>query len=105
MSASEVFGLGDRAVARRSDPETSHEAAESVKDLSDLQRMIWDYFTLWGPHTDEAMYAAMNCQGWISPSGFRSRRAELVARGLLEWSGGWAETKSGRKARIWQIRR
>jgi len=102
MSASEVFGLGERAVARRTDPETSHEAAESVKDISDLQRMIWDYFELWGPHTDEAMYEAMNCKGWVSPSGFRSRRAELVAKGLLEFSGDYGRTKAGRISRIWR---
>lgn len=102
MTATEVFSLGDRAVARRTDPETSHNAAASVKNISDLQGMIWDYFQLWGPHTDEAMYEAMKAHAWVSPSGFRSRRKELVDKGFLEWTGYTAFTKAGRKARIWQ---
>ena len=106
MTATEVFGLGDRAVARRSDPETSHLGAESVKNISDLQGLLFDCFCLWGPMTDEELWEtfSMGSEPWCltSPSGLRSRRAELVAKGLLEWSGGFGETKAGRKARIWQ---
>lgn len=102
MSASEVFGLGDRAVARKADCETAHEAAESVKDITGMQQhLLWVFETI-GPMTDEELLA----QGdYISPSGVRSRRAELVAKGLLEFSGEFGLTKAGRRSRIWRVAR
>lgn len=38
----------------------------------------------------------------ISESGLRSRRAELASWGLVEWSGAWGQSRSGRPSRIWQ---
>ena len=110
MSASDLFGLEPHAVARRTDSETSHEAADSVKDITDTQEFILDCFSCWGPMTDEQLMDTINprskpMEHLISPSGLRSRRAELVANGLLEWSGGYGETRAGRRSRIWRVKR
>jgi hypothetical protein len=90
-------------VARASDPATSHEAAQSVRDLTEKQWGVllilrWD-----GPATDEQIYAAFRRRGWlISPSGCRTRRKELVEAGLVEDSGRRGVTESGRSTVVWQ---
>jgi len=92
----------ERAVARGSDPETSHEAAESVA-VTRGQQIVLECFTSMGvPMADHEAYA-LPLIGKLSPSGFRSRRAELVAKGKLEFSGRYAVTPSGRKTRIWRV--
>ncbi len=40
---------------------------------------------------------------WISDSGLRTRTAELVAWGLVEWGGAWGETAARGRSRIWQL--
>lgn len=102
MSARDVFGLGDRAVARREDPETSHEAADSVdrERIGAVQRAVLRVLRD-GPRCDESI--AQLCRLAVSPSGLRSRRAELVARGLVEWAGTYSLTSSGRRTRVWRL--
>lgn len=40
---------------------------------------------------------------WISDSGLRTRVSELKSWGLVERSGAWGETVSGRRSAIWQL--
>lgn len=53
----------------------------------------------------EVKVARSSAAQWpfISGSGLRSRRAELVAWGLVEWSGAWGRTIANRPSRIWQL--
>lgn len=53
----------------------------------------------WAPHV-----ARRSSDAWptISDSGIRSRRAELVKWGLVEWSGAWGKTLNGGPSKIWQ---
>lgn len=94
------------AVARATDPETSHEAAASVEDVRESQRMVHQMLDGLGPQTDEVLVSHAGMIGLpISPSGVRSRRAELVRLGLVEDSGKRERLASGRRAIVWQVRR
>lgn len=89
--------------ARINDPETSHEAAASVKNISATQEYVLK--ALNRPRTDPDLAEAyLNIKGApiASLSGIRSRRAELVAKGLVEDSGLREVLPSGRKAIIWK---
>ena len=91
------------AHARRTDPETSHAAAESVRNLRMSQSYVLSILREVGPMTDECL------QGWIdpkvmSPSGIRTRRSELVKLGKVEWSGEKVPMSTGRMARVWRAR-
>ena len=71
--------------ARTLDPSTSHQAAASVTDVTATQANILVCLTF--SHTDDELvdtfYRMADSNGWklASPSGIRSRRAELVALG------------------------
>jgi hypothetical protein len=97
------------AVARRTDPATSHAAASSVENLRETQRAVLELVTHEGPMTDEELARAyeiqMVHQEWRhqSPSGLRTRRSELVQKGLLEDSGEKRVMWTGRKAIVWQL--
>lgn len=86
--------------ARHTDPETSHEAAESIRDQAwSLQRYVLWYLQKYGPMDDSEL-----CD-WLqqhSPSSVRTRRKELERMGLVEWTGEYGTTASGRRARLWR---
>jgi hypothetical protein len=93
--------------ARLTDPQTSHEAAASVKNITATQSAILDLLRF--PMNDEelvnAYYDRVN-RGWApnaSPSGIRSRRAELADRGLVVDSLMRARLVSGRQAIVWTV--
>ena len=96
-----------RKRARTTDPETSHEAAESVTPMIRMSQLnILRAFRWYGRMTDyeliEAGYPATRLPHQ-SPSGLRTRRNELVKAGLLEDSGKREVLPSGRKAIVWQV--
>lgn len=95
-----------RAVARRTDPSTSWEAARSVTGIRESQQQVLDLFRAFGPMTDEAAYTEhrrYSLSAHIqSVSGFRTRRSELVARGLLEDSGERRVGSTGRRMIVWR---
>ncbi len=93
--------------ARTTDPQTSHDAARSVENITETQSAILTLLTF--PMTDEeltdAFYNMQQVAGWknASPSGIRTRRAELVARGLVKDSGERIKLSSGRSGIAWQV--
>ena len=90
------------AFARRSDPETSHEAAATV-DIRRSQEQVINLFHRYGPMTDaELLEAADRLSVKQSPSGLRTRRNELVAKGVLRFTGTFKRLHTGRRARIWE---
>ena len=98
--------MSDRAHARNTDPITSHLAAASV-DLSRGQMLVFEEFhavlALRGyprPMTDEELVGEMSR---LSPSGARSRRAELTSMGLLVDTGGRVQGASGRWMIQWGL--
>jgi len=97
-------GEPDSAEARRTDPETSHEAAASVGDTRPSQQAVLKMFQDYGEMCDEELLrlatAAFLRQ---SPSGLRTRRRELVDKGLLKDSGRRGLTPAGRRTIIWEL--
>ena len=98
------------AVARRTDPSTSWEAARSVGDIRRSQNAVLSLFSGYGPMTDEeawARYEAAYAQ--YAPnaprqviSGFRTRRSELVKAGLLRDTGERRKGSTGRSMIVWE---
>jgi hypothetical protein len=88
--------------ARSSDPATSHQAAASISSerLRESQAHVLDTLRLDGPLTDERLVDLI--APMQSPSGVRTRRAELVALGLVVDSGRRERTQSGRSSIVWR---
>ena len=102
------------AHARINDPETSHEAAASIPDVSQLQQRLMYLFTVAkdaGDYslTDEelvAYYSRMRKSvGWsrATDQSIRSRRAELVTKGYVVFNGDYGITVNGRRTRAWRL--
>ena len=90
-----------RAVARAGDPGTSWEAAESVRDIRASQAEVLRLFIARGAMTDEQV--AERYSGFQSPSGLRTRRAELVALGRLRDTGHRIVGRTGRRMIVWDV--
>lgn len=100
--------MADEAHARTSDPTTSHEAAASVKNLSASEDAVLVVLKTWGAMTDTTLIETY-CDnrtryGWPkqSDAGIRSRRKELVDRGLVEDSGVKEFLPTGRRSIVWR---
>lgn len=94
----------DEARARTHDPETSHEAAASVKHLNARRRAVLVVLSMNGALCDEHMsqkYGRTPGLPIQSPSGLRTRRNELVAMGLV-WHYGFTTIRN-RRARLWSV--
>lgn len=94
----------EQAHARRTDPETSHQAAAALSSdsLRASQAEVLRLLRQYGPLTDVDL-----CE-WAeqlsipqSDSGLRTRRKELVVKGLVRDSGK-RQTINGRKHILWQ---
>lgn len=90
------------ARARRSDPVTSHRAADSVGDLRESQRAVLSTFLQHGPMHDEQL-ANLYTGPRQSVSGLRTRRHELAELGLLSATGDLAKTTYGRDTAVWGL--
>ena len=94
-----------KAKARKSDPVTSHEAAASVGNITDTQKVILHLLNK--PMTDvelvETFYKSVNRNNlWASESGIRSRRSELAQQGKVIDTGLREKLPSGRNAIVWR---
>jgi len=93
--------------ARTTDPQTSHEAAASVKDVTPTQTIILSLLRV--AQTDEELVTNYNnlrkqhpdIVPRASQSGIRSRRAELFQMDRVV-PVGYAVTESNRKAIVWE---
>lgn len=75
-------------LVRRGDPVTSYQAATSLRDLRASQREVLELFRRYGAMDDRALVQCARHAGVKqSPSGLRTRRAELVRKGYLCDSG------------------
>lgn len=96
--------------ARLTDPQTSHDAAKSVTNVTATQAFIAKLLQM--PMTDEDLIHHYQMQIRMgaderdvpraSESGIRSRRAELVKKGLVVDSGERERLSTGRKAIVWK---
>lgn len=89
--------------ARKTDPKTSHDAAESVNEVTRTQEYVLK--ALRRPRNDAQLieaYRSYKTAPRASESGIRSRRAELVDRGLVVDSGQRVKMDSGRWSIVWR---
>lgn len=93
--------------ARRTDPDTSHEAAASVRETQRRsQEEVLYVLRLYSRLTDErlvALYEVHARDGDVShqsPSGIRTRRKELQRAGLVK-AHGEERAASGRRMIVW----
>jgi hypothetical protein len=95
---------GSVAKARATDPQTSHDAADSLGDLRESEREVYELFQTYGPMTDLQLvqYARMN-DSKQSDSGLRTRRSELVEARFIRDSGHTARTPRGQSATVWEL--
>lgn len=99
------------AATRRSDPWTSHEAAQSIswEALRRSEQCVLWVMRVYGkkgltdPQLIELYETARVADGLVqqSESGIRSRRAELVKKGLVV-EHGHTRLATGRRAIIWK---
>ena len=91
------------ARARRSDPQTSHEAARSLSasKLRDSQKAVLSHFRKFGPMTDTDLINVY-VGAPQSRSGLRTRRKELADHGLIEDTGVLKKLPTGRRAIVWR---
>jgi predicted HTH transcriptional regulator len=75
-------------LARTTDPETSHDAARRITaELPELQAIVLKALRVYGPCTDRSLVTALRGQYGRTESTWRTRRAELVEKGLVEKVG------------------
>ncbi len=95
--------------ARATDPQTSHEAAESItaEHLTKLEVAILEMLKT--PMIDEQLCGLLRYKCYegkydINPSdsGIRTRRCELAREGKVVDTGMRAKTRSGRNAIVWK---
>jgi hypothetical protein len=102
------------AHARLTDPETSHEAADTVSDVTVLQGNILQLFKiarnrgrflLTDDDTVEIYGEEREQRGWApaTPQSIRSRRSELVTKGYIVFDGRYGLTVNGRRTRGWKL--
>lgn len=93
------------ARARRSDPETSHEAAASLTQdkMTRLRLLVLDTIQRYGPMHDTDLVEIMRSRfgDHYSQSGIRTRRSELVAMGKVKDTGERRKLRSGRRSIVW----
>jgi hypothetical protein len=90
--------------ARGTDPVTSHLAADSVDNVTQTQAFILR--CLKRPRNDVELvsaYRSYKTAPRASESGIRSRRAELVDRGLVIDTGRRVKLMSGRYSIVWGL--
>jgi hypothetical protein len=95
----------DSPRARRTDPHTSHEAADSndvTKSIGLVLRILKNH----GPLADHEIeeQARRLLYGWsFTGQRLRTARKALVRKGLVEASGLYRLTENNRRAIVWQL--
>ena len=105
------MALPTQAIARTTDPSTSHAAAETIRatDMNGCRFGICQILVGGRMLTDAEILSVYhdnwNSCDWPrqSDSGIRSRRAELVDEGLVIDSGERGITESGRSTVKWML--
>jgi len=103
MNEARVWDVIEKPKARHTDRQTSWDAAGSISDqsVSVMKQRILQLLEI--PGTDQELIARFDmCLFEGSPSGIRSRRAELEKEGLVQVVG-QSKTASGRKCSVFQI--
>lgn len=103
------------AKARKSDPDTSREASETVNVSRDRRAVLFALY-MEGEASDDGIFAELErppfddeCMPHGTAQSLRSRRAELMRDGYIEvvtYDGGtpiYGRTAYGRRCRVYQL--
>lgn len=75
-------------LARTTDPTTSKAAGKKIEaELPELQQVVLTALSVYGPCTDRSLVTALRSTHGRTESTWRTRRSELVAKGLVESCG------------------
>ena len=86
-------------LARKTDPATSKEAAERVREFfAGHAQKVLDCLKAHGPQTPEQIGARIG----LDPYAIRKRLPELERAGFAQPTGETAPTASGRSQRVWR---
>lgn len=101
-----LFKTSEHAHARRTDPLSSHLAAERASQrLTDVQDRVLTLLRIRGPATDDQIIERFR-DYWpeikVSDQSIRSRRSELVRKALVAHSGDFGPSPHGQRARVWR---
>ncbi len=103
---------GHRADTRATDPETSHEARDSisVEALAESQAEVLAILRIYGPQADHDILTLHELRQGLGHTAFRlsgsrlrTARAELVEVGYVVETAGVAVTGTGRRAKVWGV--
>lgn len=97
-----TFG-GDSPRVRRTDPETSHEAAD-LNDVNASIGAVLDTLTQYGPLADHELHTLMESLGYrYTAERVRTARAALVQKVRVEFTGDHRMTPRNRRTRVWAV--
>lgn len=96
-----TFG-DDTPRTRKSDPVTSHAAADSNKNPTQSRALVLAVLTEKGPLADHELVEHLS-YAYMTPQRIRTARHELVERGDVENAGYTRKTATNRNAVVWQI--
>lgn len=99
----------DKPKARKTDPATSHQAANSIESdtIRRSQADVVKAMRRVGPCQDPILIDEIITSDRYHPqseSGIRTRRKELVTKGIIVDTGDRVLTDSGRKAIVWGLK-
>lgn len=89
-------------LARNSDPDTSHIAAETVKPhIRELQAIVLGCLKA---HPEGLTDEEVQRKTGMYPATQRGRRSELRNMGIVEWAGTKRDTSRGVPSRVWRLK-
>jgi hypothetical protein len=93
----------DTARVRRSDPETSHEAAD-LADTGNSIGAVLDTLAQYGPMADHELVAHMESLGYFyTPERIRTARKALEKLARVAHTGDFHMTPRNRRTRVWAV--
>ena len=99
MNTRSIVMEGDTARVRVTDPETSHESADT-NDIHGSQVAVMLTLASNGPLADHELVARIP---FYSPSRVRTARHELETQGLVMFMGIYRLTPTKSRARVWSL--
>ena len=101
MTTASTIHPRERGSVRANDPKTSQWAADSIVDAYPSQAItLWALRSASAPESFTLAVVEQMTRGVLSPSRARTDVRELQDKGLIEETGEYATTPSGRKARL-----
>lgn len=100
MTTASTIHPRERGSVRATDPVTSQWAADSIADTTTSQAIVLRTLRSYRPVLFTLANVVDMTRGVLSPSRARTAVRELQDKGLIEETGEYALTPSGRRARL-----